>query len=185
MWKLIIAVGLYELVVLMVIIYGGPGMAAYRVIEDKSLREHKVNSMVFNVFIWCQWFNLWNSRKIDNSTTFLEGLEPSSLFVGIAVIIGGFQAIIMQTPVGGFFDVKPQSGKEWLVALILGAGTSLVSVLVRKYYKGDEVGGGLFTKWGPPGGVSAAAAGENGAAGSGAGGESETARLVSGASRNG
>ena len=54
------------------------------------------------------------------------------LFLVIAVIIGGFQVIIMKTPVGIFFTVvQDLTGPEWAFCVGLGAGSVLLSYVLR------------------------------------------------------
>lgn len=50
--------------------------------------------MVFNVFIFMQVFNMLNSRKIDESFNFLEGLSKNMLFVGVWLFIFGIQILL-------------------------------------------------------------------------------------------
>lgn len=71
------------------------------------------SAMVFNAFIWMQFFNMLCSRRIKDECDYFSGIITSPTFIVVMIIIGGFQAIIMQTPVGIFFKVLPETGPEW------------------------------------------------------------------------
>lgn len=88
--------------------------------------------MVFNVFIWMQWFNMYNARKIDDERDIGQGLRDSSTFLYISGGIGFVQLLIMQTPIGNVFKVESQTFGEWVSALMLGIGCVIVSQLLRQ-----------------------------------------------------
>jgi Ca2+-transporting ATPase len=68
MWKNIIVQAALQLAILLPLIYAhekffGPISAD----NPYSKRvDHEDFTLVFNVFVWCQLFNMWNARKINN-----------------------------------------------------------------------------------------------------------------------
>jgi len=153
MWKHIVGQGLFQLAVLLAIIYAGPQIAHYDKIFDeasnlknaageqtgvrdeevgKAVMEKRLNSLVFNSFIWMQFFNMFNARKISEEMNIFERIFESPTFLVIAVVIAGFQALIMLTPVGQFFDVVDHlTANEWGFCVGLGAGSLITSMLLK------------------------------------------------------
>lgn len=90
----------------------------------------KVNSLIFNVFIWCQMFNFINARKLNNDYNVFDRIHRSYIFIGIWIFILGAQIIFMEA-LGGIFKVEGQTWQEWLVAIGIGAGSMAVAVIVK------------------------------------------------------
>ncbi|KAL4452347.1 hypothetical protein ABPG75_008009 [Micractinium tetrahymenae] len=107
----------------------------YNQLEDdyqnaKDDDQKRTNSMVFNTFIWCQMANMLNARKIRNELNVLAGIFASHIFWVIWVLICGFQVIVMFL-LGGVFKVERQSGLEWGIAILIGAGSLPLNVLTK------------------------------------------------------
>lgn len=110
------------------------GCEAYNTVDDEysnleddyhDYREDaqkETNSMVFNTFIWCQMFNMLNSRKIGNELNVVSGIFRSHVFWVIWVLICIFQVIIMFF-LGGIFKVQRLSGLEWGISILIGIGS--------------------------------------------------------------
>ncbi|KAL4450031.1 hypothetical protein ABPG77_010700 [Micractinium sp. CCAP 211/92] len=92
--------------------------------------QKRTNSMVFNTFIWCQMANMLNARKIGNELNVFAGLFDSHVFWVIWVLICGFQFIVMFL-LGGVFKVERQSWLEWVVAILIGAGSLPLCLLTK------------------------------------------------------
>jgi len=72
----------------------------------------------------------FSCRRLDNKLNIFEGLRRNPLFIVITLIMIGGQVLIIF--VGGeAFQVKPQRGWEWGVAIGLGAVSLPTGALVR------------------------------------------------------
>lgn len=71
MWKMIIGQVIFQLVVTFILYFAGPEIFGYdRTNEDEMLQ---MDTIVFNIFVWMQIFNEFNSRRLDNKFNILEG----------------------------------------------------------------------------------------------------------------
>lgn len=52
-------------------------------------------SIIFNMFVWMQIFNMLCSRKINDELNFLEGMHTNAMFLGVVVFIVGLQVFVM------------------------------------------------------------------------------------------
>ena len=148
MAKHILTQGVYQCFWLFLIFYGMPAQLEAFAVRDcpaeKDTEEHrqctkeqekdqdKTNSMVFNTFIWMQLFNEINARRINDEYDVFSGLFNGYIFASVMIITIALQVIIMViAPVGNIFHVVPQSGLEWGIAIAIGAGSLVVSFLVK------------------------------------------------------
>jgi len=126
MWKMIIGQAIYQLVVTLILYFAGPSIFRYSG-EDEM---EQLQTMVFNTFVWMQIFNSLNNRRLDNRFNILEGIQRNWFFVGIFLVMVGGQTLIIF--VGGrAFQVRRQFGDQWGVAIILGAISIPVGVIIR------------------------------------------------------
>jgi len=61
-------------------------------------------SVIFNVFVYMQVFNMLNARKIHDEVNIMSGISRNLLFLGMWVLIAGFQFLIA-TFFGKVFEV--------------------------------------------------------------------------------
>lgn len=92
--------------------------------------QKRVNSVIFNVFIFCQVFNFVNARKLNNDYNIFEGIHRSYIFLAILIFIIGAQILFMEA-LGGIFKVNQQNWKEWLAAAAIGFGSMIVAALTK------------------------------------------------------
>lgn len=89
------------------------------------------STMIFNIFIWFQVFNVINARKIYGEMNPLEGVFTRSRnLILIFLIIGGLQAIAVELTYD-FMSVRPLSAKNWGICIGFGALELVVGILVR------------------------------------------------------
>lgn len=76
-------------------------------------------TVVFNIFIFLQVFNLLNCRKIDESYNFLEGILNNSVFVIVWLFIFIVQVILGQFG-GAFFSVFKDglTAVQWVMVIV-------------------------------------------------------------------
>ena len=136
MWKMVIGQAIYQLVVTLVLYFAGKGMLGYDA-DPKTqpklynYQHEDLQTLVFNTFVWMQIFNSLNNRRLDNRFNIFEGLLQNWFFIGIFFIMIGGQTIIVF--VGGWpaFQAVPQSGRNWAIALVLGAISIPIGIVVR------------------------------------------------------
>lgn len=119
MWKLIFGQAFFQLAVTLTLHFAGPyiwGLAGH---PHDSRKDTQLSAMVFNTFVWMQFFNMFVARRLDNKQNLLEGLSRNPYFIAVACIIAGFQVLIMFVG-GAAFSIRRQTGAQWAVALICG-----------------------------------------------------------------
>ncbi|KAF2171282.1 hypothetical protein M409DRAFT_18397 [Zasmidium cellare ATCC 36951] len=135
MWKMIIGQAIYQLVVTLVLNFAGMHILGY---DDEPIgsdirihHERQLKTLVFNTFTWMQIFNALNNRRLDNRFNIFEGLQRNLFFVGIFLVMIGGQVLIIM--VGGWaaFQAEHQTGAQWGIALVLGAISLPIGVIVR------------------------------------------------------
>ena len=134
MWKMIIGQAIYQLTVTLVLYFAGKGMLGYDATKGthQHMKEHKeLQTLVFNTFVWMQIFNALNNRRLDNRFNVFEGLLRNWFFIGIFFIMVGGQTIIIFVGGWGAFQSVPQSPRNWGIALVLGALSIPIGVVVR------------------------------------------------------
>jgi len=170
MIRFIIVQGLYQIIVLLVLVFAGNKIeflgvtCAYREKPGRfdtpvdGCTSAKIDAdgvalqtIVFNAFVYCQVFNEINARRVNGERNVYKGLFSNAMFVGIMLLIGLGQAILVVFT-GQFMSVTPFPGInwiQWITSLVLGAITlplgflaSLIPVPKRKPRKKlDEAAG--------------------------------------------
>lgn len=147
MWKMIVGQAIYQLTVTLILYYAGRSILGYNatVADNPALHElqhRELATLVFNTFVWMQIFNALNNRRLDNKFNIFEGLQNNWFFIIIFLIMIGGQTLIIF--VGGWnaFQAQRQSGAFWAIAIVLGALSIPVAVVIRLIP--DEVAAAAF-----------------------------------------
>eukprot|EP01013_Petalomonas_cantuscygni_P000134 TRINITY_DN100_c0_g1_i1.p1 TRINITY_DN100_c0_g1~~TRINITY_DN100_c0_g1_i1.p1 ORF type:complete len:1112 (-),score=374.21 TRINITY_DN100_c0_g1_i1:375-3710(-) len=82
-------------------------------------RADIIRGLVFNSFVWCQIFNEFNARRIDDEFNILEGITKCYPFLVIQVITVGLQMAFM-FGFGRYVGVGVLDGVQWATCLIIG-----------------------------------------------------------------
>jgi len=127
MWKMIIGQAIYQLTITLVLYFAGPDIFQYG--TEEELKEHA--TLVFNTFVWMQIFNALNNRRLDNRFNIFEGLDKNFFFIGIFLVMIGGQVIIIFFGGWEAFQAQPQHGDQWAVAIVLGAISIPIGVVIR------------------------------------------------------
>ena len=126
MWKMIIGQSIYQLVVTLILYFGGNSILSYGTPGEKD----RLHTTIFNTFVWMQIFNQYNSRRLDNKFNIFEGVLKNYWFIGIQFLIVGGQILIMF--IGGqAFSINRINGAQWGYSLVLGALSMPVAVIIR------------------------------------------------------
>lgn len=123
MWKMIIGQSIYQLVVTFVLNFAGQSIFSW---DTGSMK-----TVVFNTFVFMQIFNQYNSRRIDNKLNIMEGIWRNKWFIGIQLIIVGGQVLIIFVGSRAFSVTRLSEGSQWAVALVLGAISIPIAVIIR------------------------------------------------------
>lgn len=143
MWKIIFGQALFQLAVTLTLHFAAPyiwGIAGH---EHDSRKDTQLAAMVFNTFVWLQFFKLFIARRLDNKQNFFEGLDRNPYFIVVACIIAGFQVLIMFVG-GAAFSIRRQTGAMWAVALICGVCSIPWGMILRAVP--DEVAMKLYPR---------------------------------------
>ncbi|XP_071709269.1 putative calcium-transporting ATPase 13, plasma membrane-type [Rutidosis leptorrhynchoides] len=103
MWRNLLAQSLYQITVLLTFLFGGKQMF--------SVDERVKNTMIFNTFVLCQVFNVFNSRNQEKSNVF-EGLDKNRLFMGIVGVTIVVQVLLVEF-LKNFAVAEKLNGKQW------------------------------------------------------------------------
>jgi len=63
--------------------------------------DHTHFTIIFNAFVWCQIFNEFNARRINNDWNVLKGIHTNAMFIMVIILSAGMQIFIVE--VGGSF----------------------------------------------------------------------------------
>ncbi|KAJ1424568.1 hypothetical protein B484DRAFT_331169, partial [Ochromonadaceae sp. CCMP2298] len=102
--------------------------------EDQCL-ECNLNSyihgtIIFNTFIFCQFFNEYTARSIFDEWNCFKGISSNYVFLLVSLITGGFQILLVEYG-GEFLKTSPLTGSQWGVTILLGAISLPVGMLMR------------------------------------------------------
>jgi Ca2+-transporting ATPase len=115
MWKMIFGQSIYQLTITLILHFGGSKILNYH--TDHELLQ--LQTLVFNVYVWMNIFNMYNDRRIDNKIWILEGVLHNYLFIAVTTLIIVVQIVIVF--VGGeTFSVTRLTGDQWAISIVLG-----------------------------------------------------------------
>ncbi|KAH0791010.1 calcium-translocating P-type ATPase, PMCA-type family protein [Histomonas meleagridis] len=97
-------------------------------IEKKSLHHY---TLVFNVFVYCQMFNLVNARVVDRNDSLIAGIGDNTIFLVIMFGIGVVEFVLVQY-FGNFFACAPLTLEEQFRSLVIAALCIPFGALFRK-----------------------------------------------------
>ncbi|KAL9130609.1 MAG: hypothetical protein Q9217_001269 [Psora testacea] len=126
MWKMIIGQSIFQLIVTLILNFGGKSIFSYQ----SKREQEQLQTVIFNTFVWMQIFNQYNNRRLDNKLNIFEGVSRNYFFIGIQFIIVAGQVMIIF--VGGrAFSVHRLNGPQWAYSVILGMLSIPVAVMLR------------------------------------------------------
>jgi Ca2+-transporting ATPase len=102
--------------------------------EETCLVCHKenyqLNTIIFNVFIFCQIFNLYNSRFLFNELNPFANLSENKVF-GIVTVIAVLLQFILVEFGSEFVKTSPLTAVQWFSTIGFASISILVGVLMR------------------------------------------------------
>ncbi|KAK0726733.1 hypothetical protein B0T26DRAFT_845764 [Lasiosphaeria miniovina] len=125
-WKMIVGQAVYQLAVTLVLNFAGNDLLGY----DTPGKQEALNTLIFNTFVWMQFFNLYNNRRLDNNLNIVEGIFQNPFFIAINVAIVAGQVLIVCYG-GEALSVAPLTSKQWGISLLLGFLSIPVGMAIR------------------------------------------------------
>lgn len=126
MWKIILGEATYQLIVCLVLHFAGESLFSAHTPNERE----QLHAMVFNTFVWMQYFKMFVSRRLDNKLNMFEGIWKNWYYLVISGIILGAQILIMFVG-GAAFSIVRQTGVQWAIAICFGFGSIPVGILLR------------------------------------------------------
>ncbi|KAK3369766.1 hypothetical protein B0T24DRAFT_532317 [Lasiosphaeria ovina] len=125
-WKMIVGQAVYQLAVTLVLNFAGNDLLGF----DTPGKQEALNTLIFNTFVWMQFFNLYNNRRLDNNLNIVEGIFQNPFFIAINVAIVTGQVLIVCYG-GEALSVAPLTSKQWGISLLLGFLSIPVGMAIR------------------------------------------------------
>lgn len=92
--------------------------------------EEQHFTIIFNAFVFCQIFNEFNSRSINNNWAVLAGLSTNPMFQFVVVFTVAAQYVIVQYG-GDFTKTLPLTEEQWIITTLMGAVVLPLGVFMR------------------------------------------------------
>ena len=136
MGRNIVVMSVYQLIVCLVLLFAGQDLLGIDETDgDAHYRTLRVNSVIFNTFVFMQIFSEINSRKITEWNVF-EGIQDSPIFCFIIFLTIGTQAAFIEgvgrTVVGPAIGFMNLTGGEWAVCIVIGFCALPVGFIARQ-----------------------------------------------------
>ncbi|RDA91875.1 hypothetical protein CP533_0362 [Ophiocordyceps camponoti-saundersi (nom. inval.)] len=127
MWKMILGQSIYQLIVVFTVHFAGWDIFN----PDTEFEIEKLQTLVFNIYVWMQFFNQHNCRRVDNKLDIWYNVLRNPWFIGVQCItlVGQF-VIVFQG--GEAFDTVPLTGAQWGWSLLFGLLTLPLGALLRQ-----------------------------------------------------
>ena len=131
MWLFLVGHSLYQLTVLLVILYAGPALFD---IDDGAGRDFRAPpsqhfTVIFNTFVLFQIFNEVNARKIHGEYNVFKGIHRNWIFIIIIIVQVTVQVIIVQFG-NVVFSTKELTIDLWLWCIFIGSTELVVGQLI-------------------------------------------------------
>jgi Ca2+ transporting ATPase len=115
--------------------------------DSKWCQQGTIHStIIFNVFIWMQIFNIFNARVLEGFWPFDGLFTRSYLLCIIVIVIAGFQVFAVEVA-GTFMQTTGLNGKFWGVSIGFGAIELLYGFVIRLIPVRNEIPKDILDKW--------------------------------------
>lgn len=90
----------------------------------------RLDTLVFNVFVFCQVFGCINARRLDRDWNVFADIHRNAYFLAILAIMAGGQVLIVM--LGGVaLNTTRIGGRDWAISIVLGAMSLPVGLAIR------------------------------------------------------
>lgn len=127
----ILAQTLLQIVVLCILMFAPDFL--FEDVEDKSVRHYTI---IFNTFVFMQFFNEINSRKVNKELNVFSGFFSNGYFVGVLIVTAVMQWIMVEY-LGNFADTEPLILDDWIRCVVIGILALPVGFITRILYRPD------------------------------------------------
>jgi magnesium-transporting ATPase (P-type) len=86
---------------------------------DCKSYDYRHGTIIFNAFIWCQFFNEYTSRNLFDEVNPFKGVFTNVTFLVVSLFTAGFQILFVEV-FGKFASTTPLPWNHWLVTIALG-----------------------------------------------------------------
>ncbi|CAM1508555.1 Fc.00g054030.m01.CDS01 [Cosmosporella sp. VM-42] len=129
MWKMILGQAMYQLTVVFVVHYGGLDLFN----PDTEFEIEKLQTLVFNIYVWMQFFNQHNCRRVDNKLDiWYQGVFKNPWFIGVQLLTIVGQVVIIVKG-GEAFDTRSLTGAQWGWSMLFGVLAIPLGALIRQF----------------------------------------------------
>jgi Ca2+ transporting ATPase len=104
----------------------------------KHITPSRHLSIIFNMFVWMQIFNMLCARKINDEINFLDGMHTNFMFIGVMIFIVGLQVFVMtawsyETKIAQAFSVhlRGLTGEQWTISVLVGLVTFPINFALK------------------------------------------------------
>ncbi|KAF4626755.1 hypothetical protein G7Y89_g11401 [Cudoniella acicularis] len=126
MWKMIIGQSVYQLLITLTLNFAGNEILGYKTEFEQS----RLETLVFNTYVWMQIFNQLNNRRLDNKFNIFEGLSRNWFFICISAITIIGQVFIVSVGSSALSTIRLDY-TQWAISIALGAISLPVAVIIR------------------------------------------------------
>ncbi|KAH0787706.1 calcium-translocating P-type ATPase, PMCA-type family protein [Histomonas meleagridis] len=125
MYRNIIVHALWQTGLCLLVLFG-----AEKFFELDTSNDKAQSTFLWNTFVFCQVFNLLNSRVTDQSQSFFEGFFSNPYFWGLFVLIVVVQVILVEFG-GDVFGCIGLGWKQWLYSVGFALTELIVGAILR------------------------------------------------------
>ncbi|KAK5805017.1 putative calcium-transporting ATPase 13, plasma membrane-type [Gossypium arboreum] len=111
MWRNLLAQALYQVAILLTLQFSGESIL--------GVTEKVNDTLIFNIFVFCQVFNEFNARKLEKKNVF-EGIHKNKLFIGIIGVTILLQVVMVEF-LKRFADTERLSWGQWGACIAVAA----------------------------------------------------------------
>lgn len=87
-------------------------------------------SLYFSVFVFLQFWNLFNAKAFDSGHSAFHNIKENKVFFAIVAVIFVGQILIVQFG-GKMFNVEPMTPDQWLKVILLTCPVLLIGEALR------------------------------------------------------
>ncbi|EPS73459.1 hypothetical protein M569_01296, partial [Genlisea aurea] len=144
MWRNLMIQAVYQVTVLLVLNFAGSRILNPKHDQSAGYAFRLKSTLIFNAFVFCQIFNVFNARKPDELNIF-QGVTKNYLFMGIVGLEVVLQVIIIFF-LGRFASTVHLSWELWLASLVIGIISLPLAAVGKLIPVPDQPFGDFFKK---------------------------------------
>jgi magnesium-transporting ATPase (P-type) len=95
-------------------------------------------SIVFNMFVWMQIFNMLCARKINDEWNFMSKIHTNGMFIAVIAFIVGLQIFVIESwhissNISQAFSIHFEglTGTQWAISVVIGLVTFPINAILK------------------------------------------------------